>query len=146
MTINHKFQSGVIHGKETKVSALYLFLPRYGMYDDRLALAGEAIPFGKVATYGQLALLCGRPRNSRQVGYALNRGLAGEKLPAHRVVNSQGLLTGAPAFDTPDMQKWLLEGEGVEVKDGKVDLKKYGWHNTMEEAMALKECFDRLGI
>lgn len=61
----------------------------------RLALAGEAIPFGKVATYGQLALLCGRPRNSRQVGYALNRGLAGEKLPAHRVVNSQGLLTGA---------------------------------------------------
>ena len=77
----------------------------------RLALAGEAIPFGKVATYGQLALLCGRPRNSRQVGYALNRGLAGEKLPAHRVVNSQGLLTGAPAFDTPDMQKWLLEGD-----------------------------------
>ena len=112
----------------------------------RLALAGEAIPFGKVATYGQLALLCGRPRNSRQVGYALNRGMAGEKLPAHRVVNSQGLLTGAPAFDTPDMQKWLVEGEGVEVKDGKVDLKKYGWHNTMEEAMALKECFDRLGI
>ena len=42
----------------------------------RLALAGEAIPFGKVATYGQLALLCGRPRNSRQVGYALNRGMA----------------------------------------------------------------------
>ena len=112
----------------------------------RLALAGEAIPFGKVATYGQLALLCGRPRNSRQVGYALNRGMAGEKLPAHRVVNSQGLLTGAPAFDTPDMQKWLLEGEGVEVKDGKVDLKKYSWQNTMEEAMALKECFDRLGI
>ena len=39
----------------------------------RLALVGSQIPCGKVATYGQLALLCGRPRNSRQVGYALNR-------------------------------------------------------------------------
>lgn len=112
----------------------------------RLALAGEAIPFGRVATYGQLALLCGRPGNARQAGYALNRGLAGEKFPAHRVVNSQGLLTGAPAFDTPDMQKWLLEEEGVEVKDGKVDLRKYGWHNSMDEALALKDSFERLGI
>lgn len=112
----------------------------------RLALAGEAIPCGRVATFGQLALLCGKPGNSRQVGYALNRGLAGKNLPAHRVVNSQGFLTGAPAFDTPDMQKCLLEEEGVEVREGRVDLKKYGWHNTLEEALTLKESFRRLGI
>lgn len=76
----------------------------------------------------------------------MNRGLAGKNLPAHRVVNSQGFLTGAPAFDTPDMQKCLLEEEGVEVREGRVDLKKYGWHNTLEEALTLKESFRRLGI
>ena len=50
------------------------------------------IPAGKVATYGQIALLCGKPGNSRQVGYALKKGLAGEDVPAHRVVNAAGIL------------------------------------------------------
>lgn len=111
----------------------------------RLALVGSQIPCGKVATYGQLALLCGRPCNSRQVGYALNRGLAGD-LPAHRIVNSQGILSGSPAFDTPDMQRLLLEKEGVPVKDNRVDLKKYAWDNTMEDALYLKTCFEEQGI
>ena len=111
----------------------------------RLALVGSQNPCGKVATYGQLALLCGRPRNSRQVGYALNRGLAGD-LPAHRIVNSQGILSGSPAFDTPDMQRLLLEKEGVPVKDNRVDLKKYAWDNTMEDALYLKTCFEEQGI
>ena len=111
----------------------------------RLALVGSQSPCGKVATYGQLALLCGRPRNSRQVGYALNRGLAGD-LPAHRIVNSQGILSGSPAFDTPDMQRLLLEKEGVPVKDNRVDLKKYAWDNTMEDALYLKTCFEEQGI
>lgn len=111
----------------------------------RLALVGSQIPCGKVATYGQLALLCGRPRNSRQVGYALNRGLASD-LPAHRIVNSQGILSGSPAFDTPDMQRLLLEKEGVPVKDNRVDLKKYAWDNTMEDALYLKTCFEEQGI
>lgn len=101
------------------------------------------IPCGTVATYGQIALLCGKPRNSRQVGYALNRGRLGEDIPAHRVVNSKGVLSGAAAFDTADMQRLLLEGEGVEVQytqDGwKVDLKKYGWKNTMEDALRFRE-------
>ena len=60
----------------------------------RVGITVRAVPEGKVATYGQIALLCGKPKNARQVGYALNRGLAGE-VPAHRVVNSQGYLTGA---------------------------------------------------
>ena len=92
-----------------------------------------------------VALLCGRPRNSRQVGYALNRGLAGD-LPAHRIVNSQGILSGSLAFDTPDMQRLLLEKEGVPVKDNRVDLKKYAWDNTMEDALYLKTCFEEQGI
>lgn len=99
----------------------------------------EEVPKGKVATYGQIALLCGKPKNSRQVGYALNRGLAGKHVPAHRVVNSRGILSGAASFGTPNLQKQLLEAEGVEVlweKDGwRVDLKKYGWKHTMDDAI-----------
>ena len=49
----------------------------------------------KVATYGQIAMLCGKPRNSRQVGYGLRENLAGEAIPAFRVVNGRGELSGA---------------------------------------------------
>ena len=65
---------------------------------DRVYEAVCRIPKGKVATYGQIAMLCGRPRNARQVGYALNRGRLGVGIPAHRVVNAKGYLTGAAAF------------------------------------------------
>ena len=71
----------------------------------RAAIVCRAIPYGKAATYGQIAMLCGRPRNARQVGYALNRGRMGENIPAHRVVNSRGILSGAAAFETRDLQK-----------------------------------------
>lgn len=103
---------------------------------ERVALVCSRIPYGKVATYGQIALLCGKPGNSRQVGYALNHRVLG--VPAHRVVNSKGFLSGAAAFSTPDEQRILLEGEGVELAEGsRVDLKKYGWHNTLEEALEI---------
>lgn len=113
----------------------------------RIALVGEKIPAGKVATYGQIALLCGKPNNSRQVGYALNRGKAGKGFPAYRVLNSKGYLSGAASFETPDMQRRLLEKEGVKVSDDdKVDLKKFGWHHTLEEAKTLYEIFEKKGI
>lgn len=112
----------------------------------RLALAGELIPYGKVATYGQLALLCGFPHNSRQVGRALNRGLAGSDFPAYRVVNSRGILSGAAAFDTPDLQKRLLKAEGIEVRENRVDLNAFGWKNTLEDALFLQKRFKEKGI
>ena len=112
----------------------------------RLALTGSRIPRGKAVTYGQLALLCGRPKNSRQVGRALKLGLAGSAFPAHRVVNSRGFLSGAAAFETPDMQRLLLEAEGVAVQDNRVDLKRYGWKNTMEDALSLQKSFEERGI
>ncbi len=93
----------------------------------RIGIVCRNIPRGKVATYGQIAMLCGKPKNSRQVGYGLKMGLAGEGIPAYRVVNSKGILSGALYFDTYDMQKMLLENEGVAVvwtEEGfKVDLK-----------------------
>ena len=116
----------------------------------RAAIVCRAIPYGKAATYGQIALLCGKPKNARQVGYALSRGRLGEGIPAHRVVNSRGILSGAAAFETDDMQRRLLEAEGVETEyteDGwRVELKRDGWHNTMEEALRFRQIFEEQEI
>ena len=60
-----------------------------------------AIPYGEAATYGQIAMLCGKPKNARQVGYALNRGRLGEGIPAHRIVNARGILSGGPLHLRP---------------------------------------------
>ena len=116
----------------------------------RMELVCRLIPHGCVATYGQIALLCGKPKNARQVGYALNRGRAGSQVPAHRVVNSRGILSGAASFETADQQVLMLEGEGVEVswtKDGyRVDLNTYGWKSTLEDALSLREAFEQNGL
>ena len=106
----------------------------------KVELTVSRIPQGKVATYGQIALLCGKPKNARQVGYALNRR-AGQGTPAHRVVNAKGYLSGAAAFEVPGQQEMMLRAEGVEVDENHcVDLKKYGWRSTMKDAeILLKE-------
>ncbi len=112
---------------------------------EKMRIVCLEIPHGKVATYGQIALLCGKPKNSRQVGYGLRECKAGEDIPAYRVVNSKGELSGAVHYEMPDLQKMLLQEEGVKVHwNGKcwaVDLKKYGWKNTLEEAYYFKEKF-----
>lgn len=83
----------------------------------------EEIPEGKVATYGQIAKLIGREKNSRLVGKILSRAEHYGDYPCHRVVNHAGRT--APGFRE---QRWLLEEEGVEFKEnGCVDLKKYQW-------------------
>lgn len=116
----------------------------------RMSYVCERIPYGKVATYGQIALLCGFPKNARQVGYALRKDLCGENTPAQRIVNAGGILSGAAAFAAPDTQRKLLAAEGVTVieteKGSKVDLKKYGWQPTMDEAEELYAIFQQEGI
>lgn len=116
----------------------------------RVTLVCSWIPEGTVASYGQIALLCGKPQNARQVGYALNRGLAGEDAPAHRVVNARGVLSGAASFDTPGEQKKRLEKEGVRVKQisegWQVDLNRYGWKHTLDDALLMKAIFEKEGI
>lgn len=104
-----------------------------------------SIPKGNVATYGQIAMLCGKPGNARQVGYGLRENLAGEDIPAYRVVNSKGELSGASYFPMPQQQKTLLEEDGVVVfwngHHWCVDLKKYGWANTEADAMRFEKQF-----
>lgn len=89
----------------------------------------KEIPFGRVSTYGAIAdyLTLG---SARMVGYALNKcDSLGKEVPAHRVVNRIGELSGRNAFATPDLMQALLEAEGVEVKNDKVvHFKKLFWH------------------
>ena len=92
----------------------------------RIYEAVKKIPRGKVATYGKIAEMAGNPRMSRAVGNALHKNPDPEHIPCHRVLNSEGRLADAFVFGGPHVQEMRLKAEGVEVIDGKVDLKKYG--------------------
>ncbi|MEE1075461.1 MAG: MGMT family protein [Acutalibacteraceae bacterium] len=92
------------------------------------------IPKGKVATYGQVAMLAGNPRWSRVVGYALHSNPAPGIIPCHRVVNREGKTAPAFAFGGEGVQRKLLMDEGIIFnKDGCVDLKIYGWQPQFSE-------------
>ena len=98
----------------------------------------KQIPKGSVATYGQIAALAGNKRWARVVGYALHANPDPAHIPCHRVVNREGAVSGAFAFGGGNRQVELLQAEGVEVNDKKVDLKKYQW-NRMTMEMLEKE-------
>ena len=88
----------------------------------------KQVPCGKVTTYGDVARLAGAPRCSRQVGWALHVNPEQGVIPCHRVIFADGSLASGFAFGGKEVQKALLEAEGVEVsQDFKVDLKKYRW-------------------
>jgi methylated-DNA-protein-cysteine methyltransferase-like protein len=86
----------------------------------------KKIPYGKVTTYGYIAEVCGIKSAARTVGWALNG--CGPDIPAHRVVNRYGALTGKIHFGDPNLMEELLRSEGVEFdKNGFVRLDKYLW-------------------
>ncbi len=87
----------------------------------------KSIPEGKVLSYGDVARLTGRPRASRQVGWALHVNPQPGVIPCHRVVFKDGRLATGFAFGGIEVQAALLCGEGVEVEDGAVDMNKYRW-------------------
>ncbi|MCU0371083.1 MAG: MGMT family protein [Bacteroidales bacterium] len=79
------------------------------------------VPFGRVTSYGAIAAFLGSRMSARMVGWAMNKcHVHPFPVPAHRVVNSQGLLTGKHHFGGPDIMQQLLESEGIEVKDDRV--------------------------
>lgn len=78
------------------------------------------IPYGRVSTYGAIAKALGAARSARTVGYALSRCPDFSYVPAHRVVNAQGLLTGKHHFPTPAYMAQMLQEEGVRVKKDQV--------------------------
>ncbi len=87
----------------------------------------KEIPRGKVATYGQVAAMAGNPRWARAVGYALHKNPDPVNIPCFRVVNREGKPAEAFVFGGINCQIQLLENEGVEFIDGKVDLEKFQW-------------------
>ncbi len=94
---------------------------------ERIYNVVSAIPKGKVATYGQVAVLAGNPRWARVVGYALHNNPKPGIIPCHRVVNREGKVAESFAFGGGNRQRELLEAEGIIFeKDGTVDLTKYG--------------------
>lgn len=86
------------------------------------------IPRGRVTTYGAIAKYLGSARSSRMVGWAMNASHTQTDIPAHRVVNRQGMLTGKMMFAYPMQMQELLEAEGIRVVDDRVvDFKNVYW-------------------
>jgi methylated-DNA-protein-cysteine methyltransferase-like protein len=105
-------------------------LPRTDNWTEKVYQIVRKIPKGKVTNYGSVADCIGSRLTSRMVGWAMNKAHhAQPKVPAHRVVNRNGLLTGKHHFESPTMMQELLEAEGIKIKDDKViDFEKYYWN------------------
>jgi len=94
----------------------------------------KLIPWGRVTTYGAIARYLGTAGSSRMVGWAMNAShLSDDSIPAHRVVNRIGVLTGKHHFGSPAIMQKLLENEGIKVdNDQIVDFLRYFWDPTKE--------------
>lgn len=101
---------------------------------EKVYMVVRLIPEGRVTNYGAIAHYLGAGRSSRMVGWAMNNSHQQEEyVPAHRVVNRLGMLTGKHHFQSPSLMQELLEAEGVEVKnDQVVDFKGKFWNPSKE--------------
>ncbi len=105
---------------------------------DRIYFIVRMIPYGRVASYGQIAALAGNPRLSRVVGYALHVNPDPENIPCFRVVNREGRPSRAFAFGGENRQISLLELEGVKFIDGCVDMSSFRWQPGTDELAAIR--------
>lgn len=95
---------------------------------ERVYAIVRQIPYGKVTSYGAIARALGTAKSARMVGWAMNASHNLEDVPAHRVVNRNGLLTGKLHFDGTNLMQQLLESEGVTIVNNQiVDLEKHFW-------------------
>ena len=95
---------------------------------ERVYAIVRQIPYGKVTSYGAIARALGTAKSARMVGWAMNASHNLEDVPAHRVVNRNGLLTGKLHFDGTNLMQQLLESEGVTIVSNQiVDLEKHFW-------------------
>jgi methylated-DNA-protein-cysteine methyltransferase-like protein len=106
--------------------------PKTLSFFDKVYEVAKLIPYGRVTNYGAIARYLGAARSSRMVGYAMN-GSHGKDVPAHRVVNRIGLLSGKHHFEGSNLMQQLLESEGITVIDNQVqDFKKHFWDPSKE--------------
>lgn len=105
--------------------------PKVNSFFQRVYELVAKIPEGKVATYGMIAALLGEPRNGRVVGWAMRATPGHLRLPAHRVIYSNGMLAPEDVFGAKEMQRALLASEGVTFhEDGRVNLEKHLWDGS----------------
>lgn len=91
------------------------------------------IPFGRVTSYGAIAKYLGAARSARMVGWAMNASHNNDTIPAHRVVNRKGLLTGKQHFDGTNLMQQLLESEGIKVIENQIqNFDTVFWDPTIE--------------
>lgn len=88
---------------------------------ERVYEIARKIPYGRVTSYGAIAKHLGAARSARMVGWAMNSSSADGTVPAHRVVNRNGVLTGKHHFGGSNLMQQLLENEGIVVKDSKIE-------------------------
>ena len=107
--------------------------PENDNFFERVYAVARVIPFGKVTSYGAIAKALGAARSARMVGWAMNASHGLDDVPAHRVVNRNGLLTGKMHFDGTNLMQQLLENEGIVVIDNQiVDFEKHFWTPKIE--------------
>ncbi len=101
---------------------------------ERVYEIARQIPFGKVTSYGAIAKVLGTARSARMVGWAMNASHNKEDIPAHRVVNRIGMLSGKHHFDGTNLMQQLLENEGIKVVDNQVvDFEKHFWQPKISQ-------------
>lgn len=102
--------------------------PENQNFFERVYDVARLIPVGRVTSYGAIAKHLGAARSARMVGWAMNGSGLKEDVPAHRVVNKAGILTGKHHFDGTNLMQQLLESEGIEVIDNQIqNLDKHFW-------------------
>jgi methylated-DNA-protein-cysteine methyltransferase-like protein len=100
---------------------------------ERVYVVVRQIPYGKVTYYGAIAKALGVARSARMVGWAMNAAHNLENVPAHRVVNQKGLLTGKHHFDGTNLMQQLLESEGIIVENNQIiDFDSVFWQPDIE--------------
>ena len=100
---------------------------------EKVYAVARKIPYGRVTSYGAIAKALGTARSARMVGWAMNACHNMDDVPAHRVVNRKGLLTGKHHFEGTNLMQQLLENEGIKVVNHQiVDLEKHFWQPEVE--------------
>ena len=108
-------------------------MPENLNFFEKVLEVARHIPYGRVTSYGAIARFLGSGKSARTVGWAMNASHLDETVPAHRVVNSKGILTGKHHFDGTNLMQQLLENEGIIVKNYQItNFKEVFWDPNVE--------------
>ena len=100
---------------------------------ERAQAVARKIPYGRVTSYGAIARYLGATKSARTVGWAMNASHLDDSVPAHRVVNSKGILTGKYHFDGTNLMQQLLESEGVRIENYQItNFQEIFWDPSVE--------------